>query len=163
MTGQHLTDEEFTELLSGECPLDASRHMQACPQCQSEFDRVQTSIEDFGSFALEWAEQRASASIRPPSAFVYRWQQAGTWAAAAVLAAAVLFGVHQQKGIQAPEVTLATNVHPAHPESEVADDNRLMMAIDREIHWQADSPVAGDSLAESGRRPHSQASRRLAN
>ena len=63
MTGQHLTDEQFTELLSGDCPADASRHMLACTQCQWEFERVQASIEDFVTLSLEWAEKRASASI----------------------------------------------------------------------------------------------------
>lgn len=38
-----------------------------------------------------------------------------------------------------------------------------MLAIDKEIHWQANSPIAVYSLAEGGRRPHSQAARRLAN
>ena len=47
MTGQHLSDEQFTDLLSGDCPLDASRHMLACAQCQSEFRRVRASMEDF--------------------------------------------------------------------------------------------------------------------
>ena len=34
MTGQHLTDEQFTDLLSGDYTADASRHVMACAQCQ---------------------------------------------------------------------------------------------------------------------------------
>jgi ferric-dicitrate binding protein FerR (iron transport regulator) len=160
MTGHHLTDEQFTELLTGDYPLDASRHMRACPQCQWEFKRVQASIEEFASVGLEWAEKRAAESIPTPSAFARACQPVSSWtaAAAAVLAAAILFGIHREEMQPAP-----TDVHPAHSESQVADDNRLMMDIDREIHWQADSPVGVDDLAESGRQPHSQASRRLAN
>jgi hypothetical protein len=161
MTGQHLTDEQFTELLAGDYPFDASRHLQACAQCQCEFNRVQASIADFGSLAIEWAEQRASVSIPAPSAFARAWQPRSAWAAAAVLAAAVLFGLHQEN--RTPGAITVAGIHPAHSEREVADDNRLMMAIDREIHWQAESPVAGDNLVESGRRPHSQAPGRLAN
>jgi hypothetical protein len=163
MTGRHLTDEQFTELLAGDYPFDASRHLHECAQCRWEFNQVQASIADFGSFAIEWAEQRASVSIPAPSAFARAWQPRSAWAAAAVLAAAVLFGLHQEKRIQPPGAITVANIHPAHSEQEVAEDNQLMMAIDKEIHWQAESPVAGDSLVESGRRPHSQAPGRLAN
>ena len=72
MTGQHLTDEQFTDLLSGDYATDASRHMLACAQCQGEFERVQASIEDFVTLSLEWAERRASTSISAPSAFASR-------------------------------------------------------------------------------------------
>lgn len=163
MTGQHLTDEQFTELLSGDCPLDASRHMLACAQCQCEFRRVQASIEDFVTLSLEWAERRASASILTPSAFVRGWQSASSWAAAAaVLAAAILFGVHQERML-APEVISLASSQPTQSASEVADDNRLLMAIDKEISWQTDSLISVDDLATSARTPHSQPSRRFSN
>ena len=156
MTGQHLTDEQFTELLSGEYPLDASLHMKMCPQCRSEFERVQASIEDFGSLGLLWAEQRPSPQISAPSVFLRGWHSVSIRTAAAVLLAAILFGVNQEKRMQAPVADPLTAATPARSESQVAEDNRLMMAIDKEIRWQADSPVA------EGRLP-SRASRKLAN
>jgi ferric-dicitrate binding protein FerR (iron transport regulator) len=164
MTGQHLTDEQFTELLSGGCPLDASRHMLSCAQCQSELKRVQASLQDFAFLSLEWAEHRASASIPTPSALVRRWQAASTWtaAAAAVVAAAILFGVHQENRMQTPDVSITVS-QPPQSASEIADDNRLMMAIDKEIRWQAESPISVDDLATASTRPHSQSSRRLTN
>jgi anti-sigma-K factor RskA len=163
MTGQHLTDEQFTDLLSGDCPLDASRHMLACAQCQCEFRRVQASIEDFVTLSLKWAERRASASIPTPSAFVRGWRSASSWAAAAaVLAAAVLFGVHQERMLAPEAVSVASN-QSAQSASEVADDNRLLMAIDKEIRWQTASLISVDDLATSARRPHSRPSRRLTN
>jgi hypothetical protein len=163
MTGHHLTDEEFTELLSGDCPLDASRHLQACAQCQWEFKQVQASIKDFGACSFAWAEEHASAPIPAPSALARVWQPRSTWsAAAAVLAAAVLFGIHQEMSTRAPVVLQADAVHPAHSEQDVSEDNRLMMAIDREIHWQEESPLAIDHMG-SGRRPVSEAAGRLAN
>ena len=164
MTGQHLTDEQFTELLSGDCPMDASRHMMACAQCQHEFERVQASIEDFVTVSLEWAERRASTSIAAPSAFVRGWQSASSWAApAAVLAAVILFGVHRE-GMLTPDVISVAISQPAESASEVADDNRLLVAIDKEIRWQTESPISIDDLTTtSARRLHSQPSRRLTN
>jgi hypothetical protein len=163
MTGQHLTDEQFTELLSGDYPEDASRHMRACAQCQEEFDRVQASIEDFVTLSLEWAEQRASTSISAPSAFVCGWQSASSWAiAAAVLAAAILFGIHQDR-LVGPDVISVAGSPQSESASEVADDNRLLMAIDKEIRWQPASPISIDDLTASPGRPHARLSRALRN
>ena len=156
MTGQHLTDEQFTDLLSGEYPIEACRHMKTCAQCRSEFDRVQASIEDFNTLGLLWAQKRPSPRIPPPAAFLHGWQSLSMRAAAAVLLAGVLFGAWQEKRMQAP-----LSATTPHSEAQVADDNRLMMAIDKEIRWQADSPVAVDRLTEG--RIHSRVSRKLAN
>ena len=158
MTGQHLTDEQFTDLLSGDRTEDARRHMLACDQCQGEFERVQASIEDFVTLSLEWAGPRASTSIS--AAFVRGWQSASSWAtAAAVLAAAILFSVHHGR----PDVTSIASSQPAESASEVADDNRLLMAIDKEIRWQTESPISIDDLTAPAGRPHAQTSRRLRN
>ena len=163
MTGQHLTDEQFTSLLSGDYKADASRHMVACAQCQAELERVQASIEDFVSLGLEWAGPRASTSISAPSAFACGWQHASSWAtAAAVLAAAILFGIHQG-GLLRPDVISVSSSQPAESASEVAEDNRLLMAIDKEIRWQPESPISIDDLMTSAGRPHAQSSRRLRN
>jgi hypothetical protein len=163
MTGQHLTDEQFTGLLSGDYIGDASRHLLACAQCQSEFERVQASIEDFVNLSLEWAGPRASTSITAPSAFVRGWHSASSWAtAAAVLAAAILFGVHHGR-LLTPDVISLASSQPAESASEVADDNRLLMAIDKEIRWQTESPISIDDLTASPATPHTQPSRRLRN
>jgi hypothetical protein len=159
MTGQHLTDEQFTDLLSGDYTTDASRHLLACTPCQGEFEQVQASIEDFVALSLEWAERRASTSISAPSAFVRGWQSASSWAAAAaVLAAAILFGVHQGR-LLSPDVISVAGSQPAESASEVADDNRLLMAIDKEIRWQPESPISIDDLTASAGRPHARLSR----
>jgi hypothetical protein len=163
MTGQHLTDEQFTDLLSGDHTADASRHMHACAQCQCEFERVQASIEDFVTLSLEWAGPQASTSISVPSAFVREWQSASSWTtAAAVLAAAILFGVHQVR-LLSPDVISVAGSQSAESASEVADDNRLLMAIDKEIRWETESPIPLDDLTASAGRPHAQTSRRLRN
>jgi hypothetical protein len=163
MTGQHLTDEQFTDLLAGDYTTDASRHMLSCAQCQVEFERVQASIEDFVTLSLEWAEPRASTSISAPSAFLRGWQSASSWAvAAAVLAAAILFGVHQGRLLSPNVISVASN-QPAESASEVADDNRLLMAIDKETRWQTESPISIEDLTAPVGRPHTQPSRRLRN
>jgi hypothetical protein len=160
MTGHHLTDEQFAGLLAGGC--DTSRHLLECAQCRQELRTVQASLEDFASLSLEWAEERASESISARSVLLRSWQSASarTAAAAAILTAAVLFAGQYQKRPQAVSVA-ATQA--AVSDSEVADDNRLMMAIDQEMRWQPQALISANELAASGRRPRETLSPRSAN
>jgi anti-sigma factor RsiW len=167
MTGQqlashlnpHLSDDQFSDLLIGDCSLEVRRHVDACPQCQNEFKLVQSAIDGFGATSLQWAEEREPRSISPSSQLFFQCRSLGTWAAAALLAAAVLFEVHQGWTVGTP---VANNVETQAVESpaDVAGDNRLMMAIDQEIRWQAKSPL---SLATPEKPYHSRPPRRLAN
>jgi anti-sigma factor RsiW len=142
----HLSDDQFSDLLIGDCSLEVRRHVDACPQCQNEFKRVQSAIDGFGATSLQWAEEREPRSISPSSQLFFQCRSLGTWAAAALLAAAVLFEVHQGWTVGTP--------------TDVAGDNRLMMSIDQEIRWQAKSPL---SLATPEKQYHSRPPHRLAN
>ena len=149
MTGPHLTEEQFAELISGGC--DTNDHLLQCTQCRQELRTVQASLEDFVSLSLEWAEERASRSISTRSVLLRGWQSTRAWmaAAAAVLTAAVLFAGQHQRSPQAMSVAATQQVDS---DSEVADDNRLMMAIDKETRWQPQTLISVDDLAASGRR-----------
>jgi hypothetical protein len=160
VTNPHLTEEQFTQALAGDCDLDVSRHLQTCPQCQCETKRVQAAISDFTAAGLEWAEQQAPASITVCSRFVPRWQAVSSWTAAAVVATAVLFGVHQERMSQTAAITAIPTVERAESAADVADDNRLLAAIDTEIRWQAQSPV---SIETSDKESRSQSLHKLAN
>jgi hypothetical protein len=163
MTGHHLTDEQFAGLLSGDC--DTSEHLLGCAQCRQEFTAVRTSLEDFASLSLEWAAQRASTSISTRSVLLRSWQSASAWtaAAAAVLTAAVLFAGQYQPRTKTPQATSVAGTQAADSDSEVADDNRLMMAIDKEISGQTQTLISVDELAAPGRRSRETPSPRLTN
>jgi hypothetical protein len=155
MTSQHLTSQQFTDLLIGDCSLEVRRHVDTCQQCQDECKQVQSAIDGFGAAGLEWAEQRTPMSISASSQLFLQCRSLGTWAAAALLAAAVLFEVHQGWIVPTAVANNVTN-QAVESTSDVADDNRLMMAIDQEIRWQAESPL---SIAI----PEKHSPRRLAN
>jgi hypothetical protein len=164
MTG-HLTDEQFSELLYGECPSDrpfnATRHLWACRECQAELERVRSTLDDLASLGLRWSEQRSSASISTPSILVRNWRSVGSGAAAAaVLAVAILFAVNQER--KAPEIPAAASQQTDFA-SEVAADDRLMIAIDKEIRGQIQSPVSIEGLGSSSRMRHSSSLHRLTN
>jgi hypothetical protein len=150
MTGHHLTEEQFAGLLSGAC--DTNDHVLECTQCRHELRTVQASLEDFASLSLEWADERASRSISTRSVLLRGWQSTSAWmaAAAAVLTAAVLFAGQHPRSPQAMSVVVTRAA--ADSNSEVADDNRLMVAIDKEIRWQPQTLISVDDLATPGRR-----------
>jgi hypothetical protein len=167
MTG-HLSDEQFSELLYGDCPsnnpFNATRHLLACGECQAELERVRAALDDFADLGHRWSEQRASTSIATPSILVRNWQSVSSGAAAAaVLALAVLFAVNQER--KTPEIPAATSQRTDFA-SEVAADDRLMIAIDNEIRWQTQSPVSTQDLGDLGTSPkmrHSSSLHRLTN
>jgi hypothetical protein len=155
----HLTDEQWSELLYGDSTLEASQHLLVCPACQAEFRKLRSSLDEFAALGLNWAEGRASASISAPSAIVRNWASIST-AAAAVLAAVALLTVHHEnKRVEVP----AAAVQPVDYASEVAADDRLMVAIDKEIRWQTESAVANIDLGNSARASHARPSHRLTN
>ena len=147
MTGHHVTDEEFAALLVGDYAGEASDHLRGCLRCRQELRRVQASLEDFSSLGLEWAEERAASSISTPSALLRDWQTASafTAVAATVLAVAALFGVRHHPITIAP--TPVAMAQAPDSDAQVADDNRLLMAIDGEIRWQAEAPISVEDLA----------------
>jgi hypothetical protein len=157
MTGHHLTEEQFAGLLAGGC--DTNDHLLECTQCRHELRTVQASLEDFASLSLEWAEERASRSISTRSVLLRGWQSASAWTAAA---AAVLTG-QNQRTTQAPHAFSVVATQQADSDSEVADDNRLMMAIDKEMRWQPQTLISVDELATPGRRSRETPSPRLTN
>ena len=59
----HLTDEQFADLLLGANPAAVQAHLKACSACAEEADRVAGAI---GSFEQQqtrlWAERRAATS-----------------------------------------------------------------------------------------------------
>ena len=163
MTGHHLTDEQFAGLLTGDC--DAGGHLLGCAQCRYELRTVQDSLGEFASLSLEWAEERASKSISTRSVLLRGWQSASAWtaAAAAALTVAVLFTGQYQRRTQTPQATSVGAGQAADSDSEVADDNRLMMAIDKEMRWQPQTLISANELATPGRRSRETPSPRLTN
>jgi hypothetical protein len=152
LTGHHLSDAQFTDLLLGTPPPAVREHLQACAQCSAEAERVSGAIGSFKQHSSLWAERRASA--RPPvhlphRAPVFAWlhipASPPAWTAAAlVIALAAGFGVSIRNAhtrtvsqpvaqIQAPaQLTPAT----------LKADNELLSAIDGELRADETTPAS---------------------
>ena len=180
LAGAHLTDEQFTDLLLGTIPASVTAHLQACPECAEEAQRVSGAIGSFSQQSRLWAERRASASraasTSPAHQPVLPWFGIpATWSvAAAVLAFATLVGVGIETGIarkghpidgqqQTAQIQPAPVVTPATPKPDLNADNNLLAAIDEELSAQS-APQAGlYGLKVGAHVPRSRSMKRMSN
>jgi hypothetical protein len=148
----HITDEQFTDLLLGTVPPPVAAHLDVCPQCAQEADRVSGAIGSFEQQSRLWAERRAAATpmvARPHQPLVSSLTRPAAWSAAAatVVLALGLGLIHnkpQQTVTQPQSVQTVATVQPT-PEVAPATlkaDNELLSAIDGELSADAAPPAS---------------------
>jgi hypothetical protein len=161
---QHLTDEQFANLLAGDrSDSNARLHVDNCESCHQELAAVSVAVNDLSRISTRWAEQRASR-IRTPSLWALNWKMLPGWGAtvAAVLMFGVALGTHMQSSNQT--VALETpQTMPAPTADELAQDNRLMRSIDAEINEQPGVQMAASALDDSSRAARHHGLREVAN
>jgi len=144
----HLTDAQFTDLLLGAIPPSVTAHLDACPQCAEEAQRVSGAIGSFDRQSRLWAERRAAAHPMPaPSrqpALSWLNRPAAWSAAAAALVLATVLGVAHRNEHVVPTQQQVAAVQPA-PEVSPATlkaDNDLLSAINGELSADATPPAS---------------------
>lgn len=164
---EHLTDEQFTELLIGARVASVQAHLKVCAQCREEAERVSGAIGDFAEQSLLWAERRVEE--RPAR----EMERKPTWAwllhpqvwVAGAMATALAVGIgmtlhrdHTQPAQQAAATaqsdaakTQAANAQPivakVQAEAKVGSatlkaDNALLTAIDGELRADETTPAS---------------------
>jgi anti-sigma factor RsiW len=161
MIDRHLTDEEFGELLAGSAAAEPQAHVQACTRCRAEFETFRRSVGDFHELGMLWAEAEAPRRIRLP---IDRWQR---WplrslslvSVTAIVACFVLFGIRTTRIAAGPAHEVVSSALSAPPQAKLAEDNQLMMSIDRELSADVDLSVPVQELrsAAAVRRPRAAA------
>ena len=172
----HLTDAQFSDLLLGATPAPVRAHLEACPQCSAEAERVSLAIGSFEQQSRLWAERGAASqpilvSHRQP-AFSWLHRPPAWTAAALAVALAAGIGVAVRNDIpsvhkghpQAVQQQLAT-AQPAPPVSPATlkADNALLSAIDGELRADESAPAALYGLTATSRGPRARAPKRIAN
>jgi hypothetical protein len=162
MIDRHLTDEEFSELLGGSAGADPQAHVQACARCHAELETLRHSLGSFHELGMLWAEAEAPRRIRVP---LHRWQR---WplqsfslvSATLIVACLVLFGVRGRHFEAGPAPHPASAAAPVSEQTSLAEDNQLMVSIDRELSANVELPVPVQDLRLSAgvRHRHSAAS-----
>jgi hypothetical protein len=165
MNFEHLTDEQFANILAGDhSDLRARLHVEGCAKCQQELTCLGAAVSDLNYASLRWAEQRA-ARIEVPSRWVLNWNAMPGWGAtlAGVLMFGVAIGAHMQVNQQAPVVARASHTMSAPSEDVIAKDNNLMLSIDSELTEQVGPQVPVSDLDVTSRPAHRHAIREVSN
>jgi hypothetical protein len=95
MRVEHLTDEQFAELLAGTTSDRwAELHLENCVECRDELTAVNSAVVDLNVASLRWAERRA-VRIETPSKWALNWSVLPGWGAtvASVLVLGIALGV----------------------------------------------------------------------
>jgi hypothetical protein len=154
MNTQHLTDEQFSELLAGEIATDkAVSHLNTCPACDRELAHLRCAVSDLRGFSQQWAEQRSSR-ILSPSRWTLGWHKLPAWgAAASVLLCGFALGIHFQVSTHAPsaEISQSQTMATAPTDDELAEDNQLLRSIDQELSRQVRPQVPASQLSVSSK------------
>ena len=138
-SAKHLTEEQLSDLLLDQGTAAAQQHVSLCQPCRRELDHLRASIADFNDLSLAWAEHRAPR-IPVPSRAAIRWNAVPAWSAVgtAAVSAIILLGAHERH-IQSNVSSLAAEASAQ--ASIVADDNRLLLAIDQDIRVSHQTPA----------------------
>jgi hypothetical protein len=164
----HLTDAQFTELLLGANPAAVRAHLEACPQCSDEADRVSRAIGSFEQQSRLWAERRAASrpllATQPQPVFPWLHRPHAWTAAALAIALAVGIGVtvrndHPRAVQLQAKVQSAPVVSPA----TLKADNELLSAIDGELRADESTPATMYGLTVTSRGVRTRAPKRISN
>ena len=153
MNVEHLSDEQFANILAGDrSDMSVRLHIESCAKCQKELTSLGAAIGDLSYASLRWAELRA-ARIEVPSRWVLNWNSMPGWGAtvAGVLIFGVALGAHMQVNQQSAVVTRPSHTISAPSDDELAQDNSLMLSIDNELSEQIGPRVSTSDLNVSSR------------
>jgi hypothetical protein len=165
MNVEHLTDEQFANILAGDhSDLRVRVHVESCAECRQELTSLGAAIDDLNYASLRWAEQRA-ARVEIPSRWVLNWNATPGWGAtlAGVLIFGVAIGAHMHVNQQSTVVARSSHTLAAPSDDVVAKDNNLMLSIDNELSEQVGPQVPTADLNVSSRMAHRRAISEVSN
>jgi hypothetical protein len=147
----HLTDDQFVDCAAGlEVSAEAAAHLRECAACREELAGFGVAVDSFNRAALEWSEARPVGSLHEESLRGWRWVRRPVFGMAAVALAACIMLVagvtavmHRQEG-RRPDVAAIAAPQPASEgdsEAQIAQDNKLLMAVDVALRDDGPSPI----------------------
>ena len=138
---EHLNDAQFTDCMLdvGLAP-EAEAHLAACGHCQEELARFRVAVDDLSLAGLAWSQAHAPQGSLRAAKKTPRWAVAAWGAAAfAMLALGVTPLLHHEH--PARDTQVATVTEPVEDsDAQIAQDNKLMHAVNMEIAEGEPSP-----------------------
>ena len=131
----HLAEQALTDLLLGVRSAESEAHFRECAECRMEAVQIARGIASFQEASLTWAQGRVQAGLRVPvatrKAISFGWRTPAGAFAAVALAAGVYRLVDMHPGVQRKQ---AAGI------SSAAEENRRLLAIDKELSAEEPSP-----------------------
>jgi len=149
MTSPHLNDDQFADCLLGSKTNSAqAAHLLECPGCREELELFRSSVENFNSMSLVWSEKRSATS---PTCVVSKgssgWVSNWAWSMAIVMLLSVGTSLHTRNEANQASSTVQTSApNNQNSEAEIAKDNELMKAVNREISRKEPFPLLADNV-----------------
>jgi hypothetical protein len=176
----HLTEDQIDELLLGDAAADRRAHIRTCGECGARLAAAQEPLASFNAASLAWGERRSATlplQLQPKPVGLF----AGGRLQVAIGVAAVVFActlarplLHREAPTESaqqatpprvpaqPTAVVAQATTPdvdsaqsQTPEDQIARDNQLLQAIDREL---ASSKTPADLLKMAGQQDATQSS-----
>lgn len=144
ISGDHLSDEQFSELLiGGSLTEDGRRHLSECEACRHEAEKFTDSVGMFRSTSLAWSETKQKKARRIVAGQAVRLRLAPIgWALAAALVIVVGVPTWNDHHENAQVSSSSARSGPADSAAEIASDNQLMQSVNLALNTSEASPVA---------------------
>ncbi|GGH10907.1 hypothetical protein [Silvibacterium dinghuense] len=149
----HLTEEELHDALIDLNSAETARHLALCAMCRSKLEVFQADMEAFNTASLAWSEAR---SITTPMIELPRRKQHGLFPGAAWTLATLMLvtGIvtlrYDHLSLRRAHVG---NTAAQDNDSQIAQDNDLLQAVDSAINADDVSPMREYNVP-TGHQPH---------
>jgi hypothetical protein len=114
----HLSSEQISEWLLGECDAEGQRHVESCSQCHDEIVELRDGLQVFKQSVHRWAEHSHSLSLPAPEP-----SSSVSWTLAAATVVAISLAL----------LPLYLDVRQMRLEAEKAQDSLLMDQVHARI------------------------------
>ncbi len=175
----HLSEDQIDDVLIGDLTAEPAAHLKQCAECQTRLEAAKAPMASFATVSMAWSErQSATAPITLAQAANSAGQRRANWVATvtAMLLVAVSIPLTMREkhtqvvasdtGVSTPAkpaaVQQASNnaeqaqvqpvaiVHHEHPAAQLAQDNEMLQAINRELDASVQSPSDNFGLMAVG-------------
>lgn len=148
----HLSEEALDDVLIGLGTAESHAHLDGCAECRSRVAAVRGDVALFNAASMAWSEshRRPIQIIQHPARRV-RAAFAG-WAALAAALVLMAVGIWRHRAEAPPRQAVAPVSQPIDTETQIAQDNQLLQAVNAAISPDEASPLEEYKILES---PHS--------
>jgi len=175
----HLSEDQIDDVLIGDLAAEPAAHLKQCAECQTRLEAAEAPMASFAAVSMAWSERHsATAPVTLLQAANSAGQRRANWVAAAtamlLLAVSIPLTMRDNRtqvvasdtSMQTPakpvvvqqasnnagqeQVQPAAIVHHEHPAAQLAQDNEMLQAINRELDASVQSPSDNFGLTAVG-------------